>query len=341
MSTSARVARAAASDRALPASVPPTPPTSTRSAPSASTLGGQSIGHRGRQAVRADRHAAGERLAEGDEVGPQAPGLGAARRGRPRACGSRRSAAACPCGRTRSRSPSRKPGSGRTMPMLVRAGSVMTHGDLLVGQGRLHGREVVPLDGPGGGRRIHRGTDVPGSRRPCGRRGRAPRRSRRRCRGSCRRSTPRAGRPVTRRARRSAQRLASVAERAKDQRGSPKRARQLAGHPRRVLGGEHGRDAAEVLHSVSHGRHGGRRRVTRHRTRVAEREVDVGVAVEVGDAAARGLGEEDREAAGPLGHPRHRHAADQVGGGGGRRGGRPGASGGEGGALAVQQLLQP
>ena len=42
--------------------------------------------------------------------------------------------------------------------MLVRAGSVMTHGDLLVGQGRLHGREVVPLERPRRGGRIDRGT---------------------------------------------------------------------------------------------------------------------------------------------------------------------------------------
>ena len=60
-----------------------------------------------------------------------------------------------------------------------------------------------------------------------------------------------------------------------------------------------------------------------HGPGVAEREVDVGVAVDVGDPAAAGLGEEHREAAGPLGHPGHGHAADQVLGGlGGRRLGR-------------------
>ena len=239
-----------------------------------------------------------------------------------------------------SRSPSRKPGSGRTMPMLVRAGSVMTTATCSSARAASTDARSFHSTRPGGGGRIHRGTDVPGSRH-------------RAAVGAAHheglvdgavvavgeaRHEPAPGHQAG-----EAERPA-VGVRRREGEGparQPEARRQLVGHPRRVLGGEHGRDAAEVLHSVSHGRHGGRRRVTRHRTRVTEREVDVGVAVEVGDAAPRSLGEEDREAAGPLGHPGHRHAADQVGGGGGRRGGRPGASGREGGTLADQQLLQP
>ena len=54
------------------------------------------------------------------------------------------------------------------------------------------------------------------------------------------------------------------------------------------------------------------RAVAGHRAGVAEREVDVLVAVDVGDAVAARLVEVEREAAAPLGHPRHRHPAEQV-----------------------------
>ena len=225
--------------------------------------------------------------------------------------------------------------------MLVRAGSVMSTATCSSARAAstdarsFHSTARVVAAGSTAG------PTLPGSRRPCGRRGRAPRRSRRRCRGSCRRSRPRAG-------------GRSPGGRG----GAPSgwrrwpRARRTSGAARSARVSSPATHAASSVgsmavmpprssSSVSHGRHGGGRRVTRHRTGVAEREVDVGVPVEVGDAAARRLGEEDREAAGPLGHPGHRHAADQVGGGGGRRGGRPGASGREGGALAHQQLLQP
>jgi len=50
--------------------------------------------------------------------------------------------------------------------------------------------------------------------------------------------------------------------------------------------------------------------MARHRPRVAEREVDVLVAVDIGDARAARLGVEERVAADPLGHPGHRNAED-------------------------------
>jgi hypothetical protein len=48
-----------------------------------------------------------------------------------------------------------------------------------------------------------------------------------------------------------------------------------------------------------------------HRARVAEAEVDVLVAVDVGEARALGVRREDREAARPADHPVHRDAAEQ------------------------------
>ena len=49
-----------------------------------------------------------------------------------------------------------------------------------------------------------------------------------------------------------------------------------------------------------------------HRARVAEAEVDVLVAVDVGEAAPARLGDEEREPAGPLGHPVHRDAGQEM-----------------------------
>ena len=58
---------------------------------------------------------------------------------------------------------------------------------------------------------------------------------------------------------------------------------------------------------------GRRRRVPGHRRGVAQREVDVDVAVHVLDPRAVGGGGVDGVAADPLGHPGHRHAADERG----------------------------
>ncbi len=56
-----------------------------------------------------------------------------------------------------------------------------------------------------------------------------------------------------------------------------------------------------------------RQRMAGHRTGVAEAEVDVLVAVDIGEAGAVSLVEEERKGARPAGHPCHRHAAEQVG----------------------------
>ena len=85
--------------------------------------------------------------------------------------------------------------------------------------------------------------------------------------------------------------------------------------------------------------HGRLRAVTGHRAGVAQREVDVLVAVDVGDPVAVRAVEVEREAAAPLGHPRHRHAAEQVPGGVEQRP-ATGVGGGVGGALALDQGVQ-
>jgi hypothetical protein len=86
------------------------------------------------------------------------------------------------------------------------------------------------------------------------------------------------------------------------------------GEHRRRLGGvgcrQHRRRAAPQLRRD--GLHGGGGRVADHRPGVAEAEIDVVDAVQVGEVrAGRGL-DEDRPRTGPLAHPEHRHAARQV-----------------------------
>jgi hypothetical protein len=76
--------------------------------------------------------------------------------------------------------------------------------------------------------------------------------------------------------------------------------------------------------------------VAGHRRGVAQAEVDVLVAVDVGEPGAAGTVGIDRVAGGVLVHPRHRHPAEQVAGVGVRRG-RPGVAVGEPGLLAFQQ----
>jgi hypothetical protein len=84
--------------------------------------------------------------------------------------------------------------------------------------------------------------------------------------------------------------------------------RQLAPDPDRVLARKHQRDpAARLLGERPHRR---LRRVTRHRRGVAEAEVDVLVPVHVAEARSLRVGREDREAAGPADHPRHRHPGE-------------------------------
>ena len=91
--------------------------------------------------------------------------------------------------------------------------------------------------------------------------------------------------------------------------GEAKAASELLADPARVLGGEHQGDAADCLGGDRLGRCGGR--MPGHRAGVAQAEVDVGVVVHVGEVGARRLGHEHRVRAGPLRHPRHRHAGKE------------------------------
>ena len=90
----------------------------------------------------------------------------------------------------------------------------------------------------------------------------------------------------------------------------PEAAGELLADPGRVLAGQHrGRPGGHPL-----GDRGGDRGqgVARHRTGVAEAQVDVLQPVDVDEPAAGGGGHRDRERAGPPGHPRHRHAGQQA-----------------------------
>ena len=81
------VARIAATDSGLPASVPPTPPQSMRSRPGIASI---RVGELGGQAVAAAGHAAADRLADRHDVRVQRPRAASRRRVRPRSCASRR-----------------------------------------------------------------------------------------------------------------------------------------------------------------------------------------------------------------------------------------------------------
>ena len=85
---------------------------------------------------------------------------------------------------------------------------------------------------------------------------------------------------------------------------------ELAGDPGGVGRGEHRGDAALGALADRLGDRG--QAVAGHRAGVAEAEVDVVDAVDVGEAAAAGGLHEQRERPRPPGHPRHRHAGQQV-----------------------------
>ena len=87
---------------------------------------------------------------------------------------------------------------------------------------------------------------------------------------------------------------------------------QLRADPLGVLGRQHGGQAAPLLGPAADRRGHRRGGMSRHRTGVAQREVGVAPAVHVGDGAAGGAVEVEREAAGPLAHPGHRHPVEQV-----------------------------
>ena len=89
----------------------------------------------------------------------------------------------------------------------------------------------------------------------------------------------------------------------------PEPAAEFLGHPDRVLGRQHGRDAP--LRLGSHRGQHGRRSVTGHRPRVAQAEIHVLVPIHIRQAGPRCAGRERGETARPAHHPGHRHATDE------------------------------
>ena len=81
-------------------------------------------------------------------------------------------------------------------------------------------------------------------------------------------------------------------------------------------------------------------RVPGHRAGVAQAQVDVRPPVDVGEPRARGPLEEDRERAGPPGHPRHRHPGEERVGRLRGEGGRARPVGDEALLLRAVELLQ-
>ena len=90
----------------------------------------------------------------------------------------------------------------------------------------------------------------------------------------------------------------------------PEAALELAGHPDGVRGGHHGGDTVPgpLGQHVGHKGEG----MAGHGPGIAQSEVDVLVAVDVGDAGAFCGLHEHGETSGPTGHPRHGHAGEEV-----------------------------
>ena len=89
-------------------------------------------------------------------------------------------------------------------------------------------------------------------------------------------------------------------------------AAELTTNPLGVGGGQHRRGAAELFETLGNGVDHGLRTVPSHATGIAEREVNVLESVHIHDPIARGALEVERKPAAPLGHPRHRHPAEEV-----------------------------
>jgi hypothetical protein len=182
--------------------------------------------------------------------------------------------------------------------------------DLLVGEQPLQRVEVVELAHPRRDGRVDRGADVA--------------RPRARPRARVERDERLVDRAVVAVAEhehvRPAGQLAAQAQRppvgvGRGQREAPQRhaeaPAELLADPRGVLRRQHQRRAARLGQPALHRRHRRRRRVAGHRAGVAEREVDVAVAVDVLDGRAARRRRVHRMAADPLRHPGHRHAAEQ------------------------------
>ena len=207
------------------------------------------------------------------------------------------------------RSASWKPGSGRTMPMLVSAGSASTHATCSSASSRStastslnsHTRVVtVGIDrGPDVARRRPRPAAVEGDERLVDRPVVAVAED----------EHVRALREGATEPQRPAVRVG------RGQREAPLRHAEAPGellaHPGGVLGGQHQGGAALFGEAALHRGDGRRRRVPGHGRGVAQREVDVDLAVDVLDGRAAGRGGVDGVAARPFGHPGHGHAADQ------------------------------
>ena len=180
-------------------------------------------------------------------------------------------------------------------------------GDVAGLEGALEGCEIVPLDRPGGHRRVDGRPDV---------------------------VRPRAGlpldldrealvdgavvapgidqdlRPVRDRPRQAKRETVRVGRRESElPAGQAESPPELGRHPARVLGRQHQGDPARS--AVGDGLHRRLRRVTGHCPRIPEAEIDVLVAVDVLEPGALGIRRENGERTRPLGHPRHWDAAEQ------------------------------
>src|SRR5215218_5650360 len=268
------------------------------------------VGDLGREAVGAGWDPAGDGLAHRDQVRLQPPGQGAAagpgRQGVGLVVDQQGAVAA-----------------GQLAHALQVAGGGQDDAD--VGQGRLHehaghvaggqlavqGVQVVELDHPGGGGRVDRGADVAlAGRRPVAAQGDqalvdgavvavvehqdlGP-------------AGDQAGQP-------DGPAVGVGGGQAEAPAGHPEAAGQLGPDPGRVGGGQHGRGPAGLGVAAPHGRHRGLGRVPGHGRGVAQAQVDVAVAVQVGHGAPSGLGQVHREPPGRLVHPGHGDVAEQVG----------------------------
>jgi hypothetical protein len=263
----------------------------------------------GGHAVGADRDAAGDRLADRDEVRPQAPrGRAAAgpRAERVRLVGDQQRARVV----ARGAQPVVEARLGQDDADVGQRRLGEHAGDLLVDQQALNGVEVVELAHARGERRVDGGSHVAGAR---ARAYAAVERDERLVDGAV--VAVAEDEHVRPPRHRPAQAQCPAVGVGGGQREAPQRhaeaAAELLAHPRGVFGRQHQRRAALLAQPPLDRRDRRRRRVPGHRARVAEREVDVAVAVDVLDRrSVRGRGV-DRMTAGPLGHPGHRHAADQ------------------------------
>ena len=91
--------------------------------------------------------------------------------------------------------------------------------------------------------------------------------------------------------------------------GKAKAALQFLAHPDDIFIRQHERDA--FLDLLIDGFDCCFGRVTGHRACVAEAEVNVGIAIHIGEVRAFGFFHKDRKRPRPADHPQHRHAAMQ------------------------------